>query len=148
MESYDFSRPLHYVASVLVIDNNKLLLLKQTKSKNWLLPGGHIDDNELPHEAAVREVKEETNLDIEILQVPDECARTPIVTPLPVPFAMRLMPCRDKKDIDFMFTSKVSGGELKIDNESEEAKWFTKEELFSDPAVGPNTRYYASLILK
>ena len=137
METYDFSRPLHYVASVLIIDNNKLLLLKQTKSKYWLLPGGHIDDNELPHEAAVREVKEETNLDIEILQVADEGARTPIVTPLPVPFAMRLLPCRDKKDIDFTFTAKIVGGELKIDDESEEAKWFTKEELLATLRLDP-----------
>jgi len=148
MESYDFSRPTHYTASVFVLKDDKVLMLKQTRSKYWLLPGGHIEDGELPHEAVIREVKEETNLDIGILEVADEKARTEIVTPLPVPFAMRLMPCRDKKDIDFVFTSKVVSGELKIDEESEEAKWFTKEELFSDPAVGPNTRYYASLILK
>ena len=148
MESYDFSRPTHYTASVFVLKESKVLMLKQTRSNFWLLPGGHIEDGELPHEAVIREVKEETNLDIEILEIPDEKARTQIVTPLPVPFAMRLMPCRDKKDIDFLFTSKVIGGELKIDNESEEAKWFTKEELLNDPTVGPNTRHYASLILK
>jgi ADP-ribose pyrophosphatase YjhB (NUDIX family) len=146
MESYDFSRLTHFTASVLIVDNNKLLLLKQNRSKFWLLPGGHIEDGELPHEAVIREVKEETNLDIEILQVVDEKARTEIVTPLPIPFAMRLLPCRDKKDIDFTFTAKVIGGELKIDNESEKAKWFTKEEIINDPSVGPNTKYYASLI--
>jgi ADP-ribose pyrophosphatase YjhB (NUDIX family) len=146
MDTYNFSRPTHFTASVFVLNYGKVLLLKQTKSKFWLLPGGHIDDGELPHEAAIREVKEETNLDIEILQKPDEKARTEIVTPLPVPFAMRLLPCRDKKDIDFLFTAKVVGGELKIDFESEEAKWFTKEEIFKDSAVGPNTKYYASLI--
>jgi 8-oxo-dGTP diphosphatase len=146
MDSYDFSRPTHFTASVLVVDNNKLLLLKQNKSKFWLLPGGHIEDGELPHKAVIREVKEETNLDIELLQVSDKKARTEIVAPLPIPFAMRLLPCRDKKDIDFTFTAKVIGGELKIDNESEEAKWFTKEEIINDPSVGPNTKYYASLI--
>jgi ADP-ribose pyrophosphatase YjhB (NUDIX family) len=148
MNSYDFSKATHLTASVLIVDCDKLLLLKQTKSKFWLLPGGHIDDGELPHEAAIREVKEETNLDIEILQIPDEKARTEIVAPLPVPFAMRLLPCRDKKDIDFFFTAKVIGGELKIDDESEEAKWFSKEEIINDPSVGPNTKYYASLIFK
>jgi ADP-ribose pyrophosphatase YjhB (NUDIX family) len=146
MNSYDFSRLTHFTASVFVLNDDKILMLKQTRSKYWLLPGGHIEDGELPHEAVIREVKEETNLDIEVLQVADEGARTQIVTPLPVPFAMRLMPCRDKKDIDFLFTSKVVGGELKIDNESEEAKWFSKEEIINDPSVGPNTKYYASLI--
>ena len=148
MEEYDFSRPTHYTATVFVFKDNKVLMLMQTRSKYWLLPGGHIEDGELPHEAVIREVKEETNLDIEILQIADDGAKTEIVTPLPVPFAMRMLPCRDKKDIDFLFTASIVGGELKIDEESEEAKWFTKEELFSDPAVGPNTRYYASLIMK
>jgi hypothetical protein len=82
------------------------------------------------------------------LQKPDEKARTPIATPPPVPFAMRLLPCRDKKDIDFLFTAKVVGGKLKIDSESEKANWFTKEEIINDPNVGPNTKYYAPLIFK
>ena len=32
----------------------------------WLYPGGHVEDTETPDEALVREVKEETGLDIEI----------------------------------------------------------------------------------
>ena len=86
MELYDFSRLTHYTATVFVLKDDKVLMLKQTRSKYWLLPGGHIEDGELPHEAIIREVKEETNLDVEILQFADEGARTEIVTPLPVPF--------------------------------------------------------------
>jgi len=148
METYDFSRPIHYTATVFVIKNNKLLLLKQDKSPYWLLPGGHIEDDELPHEAAVREVKEETGLDIELLQEPDEKAKTKIATPLPIPIAVQLLPCRDKKDISFYFTAKVISGKLKIDSESKKAKWFSKIELLKDNKVGPNTRYFAQQLLK
>jgi len=147
METYDFSRQVHYTATVFVIHENKLLLLKQAKSPFWLLPGGHIEDNELPHEAAIREVLEETGLQVELLQKPDEKARTSIATPLPVPIAVQLLPCRDKKDISFYFTAKVISGELKIDSESKQAKWFTLEEMLNTPEVGPNTRYYAKQIL-
>ena len=147
MKNQQYPEPT--VGALIINEHEKIFLFKTHKwGNNYAIPGGHIELGETMQEALIREVKEETNLDIEILQVADEGARTPIVTPLPVPFAMRLLPCRDKKDIDFTFTAKIIGGELKIDYESEEAKWSTKEEIFNDPAVGPNTRYYASLILK
>ncbi|MFA6064912.1 MAG: NUDIX domain-containing protein [archaeon] len=147
METYDFSRLTHYTATVFVIHEKKLLLLKQERSKFWLLPGGHIEDNELPHEAAIREVLEETGLKVELLQKPDEKARTSIATPLPVPIAMQLLPCRDKRDIAIYYSAKVLSGELKIDAESKQAKWFTLEEILSNSEVGPNTRYYATKLL-
>ena len=147
METYNFSRPIHYTATVFVIHDKKLLLLKQDRSPFWLLPGGHIEDNELPHEAAIREVFEETGLTVELLQTPDEKARTKIATPLPIPIAVQLLPCRDKKDVAFYFTAKVLSGELKIDSESKQAKWFTLKEILSDTEVGPNTKYYASNLL-
>jgi ADP-ribose pyrophosphatase YjhB (NUDIX family) len=147
MENTDFSRPIHLTASVFIISHNKVLLLKQERSNFWLLPGGHVEDNELPHEAAIREVFEETGLHVELLQNADEKSRTSIVTPIPLPHHMKLLPCRDKKDLDFVFTAKIVGGELKINSESKQVKWFTKEEILNTPEVGPNIKYYAIKIL-
>lgn len=50
-------------AAGLVIHHNQVLLVKHAKLKIWLAPGGHIDEHELPHLAALREVKEETGID-------------------------------------------------------------------------------------
>lgn len=41
----------------------KILLIKRRDVPIWVLPGGGIDSLELPIDAAVREVKEETGLD-------------------------------------------------------------------------------------
>jgi len=50
-----------------IIDNNGRILLTQDEGKTgWKLPGGAIKKNESLVEAAVREVKEETGLDVEI----------------------------------------------------------------------------------
>ena len=49
----------------IIIDNNKVLLIKQTRG-HWGFPKGHVEDNETERETAIREVKEETNLDVEI----------------------------------------------------------------------------------
>lgn len=46
--------------------NGKILLVQQKKSGNYGFPKGHILPNESEIEAAIREVKEETNVDIEI----------------------------------------------------------------------------------
>ncbi len=50
-------------AAGLVIYNQQVLLVKHTKLNIWLAPGGHIDEHELAHKAALREVKEETGID-------------------------------------------------------------------------------------
>ena len=51
--------------SVIIMENNKVLLLKRKKEPYkgcWGLPGGKIEENETPEQAAIREVFEETNL--------------------------------------------------------------------------------------
>ena len=59
----------HFCASVFVInpENKKLLLVKHKKFNKWVQPGGHIEDEETPEEAALREVYEETGLHVRLL---------------------------------------------------------------------------------
>lgn len=56
------------VKSVLVaiIHKEKILLVKRRDVPVWVLPGGGVDEGESLEEAALREIKEETGLDIEI----------------------------------------------------------------------------------
>lgn len=72
----DFRRkyPKHPLAAaaVFVRDNDKLLLVRRAGAPGrglWSIPGGLIELGEKAVEAAKREVKEETGLDIEIEQL-------------------------------------------------------------------------------
>ena len=58
--------PLHYCSFFLPIDiaKNKIYLCHHIKADDWIPPGGHIDPGETPSDAAVREMKEELNVDI------------------------------------------------------------------------------------
>ena len=49
----------------IVIEDGKILLIQQ-KNGHWGFPKGHIEDDETERNAAIRETKEETNIDVEI----------------------------------------------------------------------------------
>src|SRR5918997_3914894 len=54
-------------ASAIVTDEHgRVLMQRRSDSGNWALPGGTMDIGETLQQCAVREVKEETGLDIEI----------------------------------------------------------------------------------
>lgn len=56
---------------VIVIKNNKILLLKRKGShgeNTWNFPGGHLEFNEGFESCALREVKEEANIEIKNLR--------------------------------------------------------------------------------
>ncbi len=58
-------------ARVIILDNGKLLLIHRFKKgkEYWVLPGGAIEGRETPEQTAIREIKEETNLDIELKEL-------------------------------------------------------------------------------
>jgi 8-oxo-dGTP diphosphatase len=62
--------PANSAAATLIInDRNEVLLLKRGSTAPWMpnmwnLPGGKIDPGEMPVEAAVREAKEETGIEV------------------------------------------------------------------------------------
>jgi 8-oxo-dGTP pyrophosphatase MutT (NUDIX family) len=57
----------HFTVAVFVIWEGKVLLHLHRKLGMWLPPGGHIERGELPDDAAVREVLEETGLEVELV---------------------------------------------------------------------------------
>ncbi len=46
--------------------NTEILLIKHIKSGYWSFPKGHVEDGESEEQTAIREIKEETNIDVVI----------------------------------------------------------------------------------
>lgn len=54
-----------HTAGLIVLKEEKLLLAFSKNKKAWYLPGGKIDAGETTHQAIIREIKEELNLDLQ-----------------------------------------------------------------------------------
>jgi 8-oxo-dGTP pyrophosphatase MutT (NUDIX family) len=110
-----------YCASIFVIDKeDKILLMYNKKLNMWLQPGGHIENDELPHETAIRECKEETGIDVEIVN------RYKSVNPNPVFIEHYINKVGDMVDIQYY---GVPLNNKLLNNESNETGWFSLEEI-------------------
>ena len=57
----------HFTSTGFVVHDGHVLLHWHPKVKAWLPPGGHIEENEDPVQAVLREVQEETGLEVEVV---------------------------------------------------------------------------------
>ncbi|MBA3604053.1 MAG: NUDIX domain-containing protein [Parachlamydiaceae bacterium] len=125
-----------YTATAYIISQERTLLIYHRKLQKWLPPGGHIDANELPSEAAKREVVEETGLEVELFTDEHIWVERLNANSLPRPYMCLLeeIPAHGiqvaHQHIDFIYLARPIGGEEKV-NETETVgmRWFTLEEV-------------------
>ncbi len=124
-----------WCATTYIFDTTgtKTLLINHRKLGRWVPPGGKIDPNEIPDEAAIRECKEETGLDIILLgeQLPIKGCK---VRPLAV--QVNTVIPHEKEHIDLVYVGIPRHGMTPTVNvqEAQEARWFTLAEV-ADPSL-------------
>jgi ADP-ribose pyrophosphatase YjhB (NUDIX family) len=106
-----------YVSDV----QGRLLLQRRADSGNWSAPGGTMDVGETLADAAVREVREETGLEVEVTGL------LGIYTDPRHRIAYENGEVR--QEFVVAFTARVVGGELRISDESTELRWIEPAEL-------------------
>ena len=136
-------------ATVYVINNGKVLLHQHKKYKTWFPLGGHIEEDEFPHEAAIREVKEESGFDVTLIETelaPEiELAR---VKRIPAPFCLLHEGIGGVENFcDFIYIAETTETEPHPEgDESKEFKWFSYEEL-QEYDIKPHVKNTALAIL-
>ena len=143
-------REKHFVASGYVVRDGKTLLLYHKKLRMWLPPGGHIDEGELPEEAVLREIREETGLEVDILS--PKAAPEPVeagVSYLHVPNHIQLEDIPGHpQHIDLIYFCRARDGEpRRRPDEHDALRWHSHEEL-SAPHVRDEVRRTAQRAIR
>lgn len=97
--------PTTRISVIVVTADSRILLVKHRKGPRqyWVLPGGRLEYGETFAECAVRELKEETNLDVEAGEI--------------VFLSEAIAPDRSRHIINVYLTARVLGGTLKVGDE-------------------------------
>jgi 8-oxo-dGTP pyrophosphatase MutT (NUDIX family) len=144
---------IDFTASVFIVHGDKVLLHMHKKLGIWLQPGGHVELDEDPNQAVLREAREEAGLDIELVGAAPERLETKFGSrELMLPrFLNRHFfdETRTHEHIDFVYFARSASGEARPEEDGGEVRWFTKEEL-EENAFGilPDVRKYALLALQ
>lgn len=144
---------IDFTVEVFVVYKEKILLRKHDKLGIWLSVGGHIEKDEDPNQAAIREVKEEVNLEITLdnsLQIRQE--NTDTYKELIPPYFMnrhKISETHEHVTLTYFATTTNDTITQTIDAEkSDDIQWFTKEELEMLPDLLSNVKAYALIALK
>ncbi len=116
----EFRNPFPTVDIVIEVDDAGIVLIKRKNPPHgWAIPGGFVDYGESVEEAAVREAKEETALDVELVRL----------------LGVYSDPDRDPRfhTVSTVFVARASGTPVGQDDAAE-ARVFTRDNLPDDLA--------------
>jgi len=123
---------MRYIATAFIFYKNKLLFVLHKKSGLWMHVGGHVEANENIEEALLREIKEEINIPVVVLDTLNlKTKRTNLVRPLKHPFFIHQGThlVRGKYTaFDYVCIAKSTKIKLKED-ELLDYKWVSKSEI-------------------
>ncbi len=112
-------------ASGLIFDKarEQVLLTRREDNGRWCLPGGGMDAGESAAEACVRELLEETGLEVRVTKLIGIYTTPDIL--MEYPDGNRIQP------VAFSFEAEITGGELGLSDETTEVGWYTTQEMES-----------------
>ncbi|MBP9771925.1 MAG: NUDIX domain-containing protein [Candidatus Pacebacteria bacterium] len=144
---------IDFTVEVFIVHANKVLLRKHDKYGIWLSIGGHIELDEDPVEAALREVKEEVGLTASLVGTPPpHFKERKGYKELMSPRYITRHPIGDAghEHVVFSYFATSDSDMVVPEKETDEWRWFTKEELQAEGetlGIGEDIMFYASTAL-
>lgn len=109
------------VTAVVTDKAGRILMVHKTDNNLWALPGGGMDLGESITDAAVRETKEETGIDIEV---------TGLIGVYTNPrHVLAYDDGEVRQQFSLCFTTRMLGGELRTSSETKEVTWVAPDDL-------------------
>lgn len=138
---------IDWTAGVYIVHNNKVLIRLHDKIKKWIHVGGHVELDEDPVTAAIRECKEEVGLNVTIY----DSGTTPKEMPvhfryLPPPAHMNIHGYGGEtthQHIDLIYYASSETDQLVLEKSDDVCLWLTAEEVAAHPDIHPYIKEYA-----
>jgi 8-oxo-dGTP pyrophosphatase MutT (NUDIX family) len=141
---------IDFTVEVFVVYQNRVLLRKHDKYGIWLSVGGHIELEEDPNQAAVREVKEEVGLDVvlaaDLLIETETNERYRELIPPRFLNRHRINDSHEHITLTYFAHSATDSVTNEGEERSDALRWFSEEEL-NDPQISVPIRTYAKRAL-
>ena len=116
----------------VIMEKDKVLLIQQIEG-NWGFPKGHMEVGETEVETAIREVKEETNLDVEI----NENKR----------YTVEYITGRNTyKEVVFFLAKKISGNEKYQESEITAMKWMNFDDAMKTITYDKTRKLFSNIL--
>lgn len=133
--------PVHIVATLGFVENTKgeILLVKTRRGGHWVFPGGQVEVGENLIDGVIREVKEESGIDVKVSHLVGVFSNTATYEGHS---GVKVVPTK----VMFDFVCEPIGGKLTTSDETSDSRWVNKEEVL-DMVLAPSqrTRYQAYL---
>lgn len=133
--------PVHIVAAGGFVENDQgeILLVKVRRDGNWVFPGGQVEVGENLMDGLIREIKEESGIDVTVSQLVGIYSNTATYEGHS---GVKIVPTK----VMFDFVCKPIGGKLTTSDETSDCRWFRKEDVLNIIVVPAlRTRYEAYL---
>lgn len=124
------------VSAVVIDDGGRVLLTQRADNRRWAVVSGILEPGEEPGPAVLREIREETGVEAELMRVTSVDTAGPITYP--------------NGDIasylDVCFLARAVSGEAQVaDDENLDVRWFAPDALPSDLTASSRLRIAAAL---
>jgi 8-oxo-dGTP pyrophosphatase MutT (NUDIX family) len=135
---------IDFTVAIFVVHRGRILLIHHRRLDKWLPLGGHIELDEDPEQAAHREAREESGLDVELLG--DRAPTTePGTRALVTPRFLDIHRISDTHEhIGMIYWARPKGGQVTLaPEEHHDIRWATSAELDElRPAMSNAVKWY------
>jgi 8-oxo-dGTP diphosphatase len=122
---------IDFTVSVFIVKDRRILFIFHKQLNRWLPIGGHIELNENPEEAAIREAREESGLEVELVGKKPQVERETGFIPLLAPEYLDIHLIKEPHwHIGMVYFARVKSGQVTLNKkEHHDIQWLGEADI-------------------